>query len=93
MHNVEFVDIKTFSLKNISLYIQLLLVFCILGCGIAFIFVKNTNLLVNILYGLLSLTMLVMAYNNKIFFKRKRMTIVYILISIILTISLITNLV
>ena len=50
MHNVEFVDIKTFSFKNISLYIQLLLVFCILGCGIAFIFVENTDLLVNILY-------------------------------------------
>ncbi len=89
MHNVEFIEIKSFSFKQISLYVQLFLYLCILGLMIALALVKEKELVTTILYGVLSLTMLVMAYNNKNFYKKKYMTYIYLVISVILIFSVV----
>lgn len=93
MHNVEIFEIKSFKLKNITLYIQLFLVFVLFGVMIAFMFVKNKDLMLLLLYGVLSLLMLIMAYNNKKFYKRKYMTYIYLAFSVILIGSIVVKLV
>lgn len=93
MHNVEVYEIKSFSFKRISLYVQLFLIICLAGTLVASIFVKDKDLMTLILYGVLSLLMLIMAYNNKNFYKRKYMTYIYLIISVILIGSIVVNLV
>ena len=93
MHNVEIYDLKTFKFKNISLYVQIFLLICLLGVLIASLFVKNKELITLILYGVLSLLMLIMAYNNKKFYKRKYMTYIYLAFSVILIGSIVVKLV
>lgn len=93
MKNVEFIDLKTFSFKYISLYIQLFLIIVLLGIGIAYFFVQDKSILTLVLYGVLSVLMLIMAYNNKVFYKRKYMSILYIVLSIILIFSLVVELI
>jgi len=93
MNNVEIIDLKTFSFKYISLYIQLFLIIVLLGIGIAFFFVDDTSILKLVLYGVLSGLMLIMSYNNKVFYKRKYMSLVYIILSIILLVSLVVELI
>ena len=93
MHNVEIFEIKSFKLKNITLYIQLFLVFVLFGVMIAFMFVKNKDFMLLLLYGVLSLLMLIMAYNNKKFYKRKYMTYIYLAFSVILIGSIVVKLV
>lgn len=93
MNNVEIIDLKTFSFKYISLYIQLFLIIALLGIGIAFFFVDDTSILKLVLYGVLSGLMLIMSYNNKVFYKRKYMSLVYIILSIILLVSLVVELI
>lgn len=91
MHNVEIFEIKSFSFKRISLYVQIFLTICMFGTLVASFFVKNTHIINLILYGVLALLMLVMAYNNKIFYKRKYMTYIYLIISVILIISIVVE--
>ena len=93
MHNVEVIEIKSFSFKRISLYVQLFLVICLFGALIATIFIKNKEIMTLILCGILSLLMLIMAYNNKNFYKRKHMTYIYLLISVILIGSIVVKLI
>lgn len=93
MHNVEIYDLKTFQFKKISLYVQIFLIICLLGALIASIFVKNTELMILILYGILALLMLIMAYNNQKFYKRKYMTYIYLVFSVILIGSIVVKLV
>ena len=90
MHNVEIIEIKTFSFKRISLYVQLILLIALIGCGIATFFV-DMNIMLPIIYGVLALTMLIMAYNNKNFYKRKYMTYIYLALSVILIGSMIVE--
>ena len=92
MHNVEVIEIKTFSFKRISLYIQLILLIGLVVCGIVSFFV-NMDIMLPIIYGVLALLMLIMAYNNKIFYKRKYMTYIYLLLSVILIGSMIVEIV
>ena len=92
MKNIETVEIKSFSFKNISLYIQLFLVICVLITLVASFFVKNSNLINLILYGFLALTMFVMAYNNEKFYKRKVLTYIYCVFGVILIISIVVSL-
>ncbi len=92
MRNVEFFDIKTFSLKNISLYIQLFLIICLFGTIVASIFIKN-DIMTLIIQIILALTMLIMAYNNKKIYKRKYMTYIYLAFSVILIGSVIVDIV
>lgn len=92
MHNVEIIEIKTFSFKRISLYIQLILLICLFICGIASIFV-DMNIMLPIIYGVLALLMLIMAYNNKNFYKRKYMTYIYLILSVILIGSIVVEIV
>ena len=93
MHNVEIFEIKSFSFKRISLYVQLFLLICLVGVFVASFFVKDTNLIKLILYGVLSLLMLIMAYNNKNFYKRKYMTCIYLIISVILIVSIVVEII
>lgn len=93
MKNVEIVEIKSFEFKYISLCVQFFLYICLAINGIAFIFIKNTDILFSILYGLLGLTLLIMAYNNKIFFKKKYMTYIYLVFSVILLVSMVVNII
>lgn len=92
MRNVEFFDIKSFSFKNISLYIQLFLMVCLLGTLVACIFIK-TDLIKLILRIILALTMLIMAYNNKKIYKRKYMTYIYLAFSVILIGSIVVDII
>jgi len=92
MKNIETVEIKTFSFKNISLYIQLFLVICVFITLVASFFVKDSNLMNLILYSILSLTMFVMAYNNEKFYKRKVLTYIYCVFGVILIISIVAGL-
>lgn len=92
MKNIETVEIKTFSFKHISLYVQLFLVICVFITLVAGFFVKNTDLINLILYFLLSLTMFVMAYNNEKFYKRKFLTYIYSAFGVILIISIVVSL-
>lgn len=93
MHNVEIFEIKSFSFKRISLYIQLFLIVCLVGAGIACFFVDNTQVMTLIIYGILALLMLIMAYNNKVFYKRKYMTYIYLVLSVILIGSIVVELI
>ena len=92
MKNIETVEIKTFSFKHISLYVQLFLVICVFITLIAGFFVKNTDLITMILNGFLALTMFVMAYNNENFYKRKVLTYIYCIFGVILIISIVAGL-
>lgn len=91
MHNVEFIDIKTFSFKNISLYVQMFLIICLFGVFIASLFI-DSDIILLIIYGVLALLMLIMAYNNQKFYKRKYMTYIYLVISVILIGSIVVEL-
>lgn len=91
MHNVEIFEIKSFSFKKVSLYIQIFLTICMFGTLVASFFFKDTHLITLILYGILALLMLIMAYNNKKFYKRKYMTYIYLIISVILIISMVVE--
>lgn len=91
MHNVEFIDIKTFSFKNISLYVQMFLIICLFGVFIASFFI-DSDIILLIIYGVLALLMLIMAYNNQKFYKRKYMTYIYLVISVILIGSIVVEL-
>ena len=91
MHNVEVFEIKSFSFKRISLYIQLFLIICLIGTLVAYFMLKNKDIITLILYGVLSLLMLIMAYNNKNFYKRKYMTYIYLIISVILIGSIVVE--
>lgn len=93
MHNVEFIEIKSFTFKQISLYVQLFLYLCILGLLIALVFVSDKDLITTILYGVLALTMSVMAYNNQKFYKKKYMTYIYLVISVILILSIVGSII
>lgn len=93
MHNVEIIEIKSFSFKHISLYVQMFLLVCLLGTIIASFFVDNTEIMSLILYGVLALLMLIMAYNNKNFYKRKYMTYIYLVLSVILIGSIVVELI
>lgn len=92
MKNIETVEIKTFSFKRISLYIQLFLVVCVFITLLISFFVKNTELITNILYFILSLTMFIMAYNNEKFYKRKFLTYIYSAFGVILITSMVVSL-
>ena len=91
MHNVEIYEIKSFSFKRISLYVQIFLTICLFGALVAAFFIKNMHIMKIILYAILTLLMLIMAYNNKNFFKRKYMTYIYLVISVILIISMVVE--
>lgn len=92
MKNIETVEIKTFSFKRISLYVQLILVICVFITLIAGFFVKNSDLITMILNCFLALTMFVMAYNNENFYKRKILTYIYSVFGVILIISIVVGL-
>lgn len=89
MHNVEIYELKSDSFKRFLLFVQLFLTIGLFGVLIASIFVKNMHIIKIILYGILALLMLVMAVNNKNFYKRKYMTYIYLVISVILIISMV----
>lgn len=91
MHNVEVIEIKSFSFKRISLYVQLFLLICLVGTFVAYFFFDK-EIMMPIIYGVLALLMFIMAYNNKNFYKRKYMTYIYLVLGVILTGSVVVEL-
>lgn len=89
MKNVEIYELKSDSFKRFLLFVQLFLSIGLFGVLIAAIFIKNMHIIKILLYGILTLLMLVMAVNNKNFYKRKYMTYIYLVISVILIISMV----
>ena len=93
MNNVEIYEIKSFSFKRVSLYIQIFLIICLVGTLIASLFIKDNEIMSLVLYGILSLLMFIMAYNNKNFYKRKYMTYIYLIIGVILIGSIVVKII
>jgi hypothetical protein len=93
MHNVEIVEIKTFQFKYISLYVQIFLIIALAGTGVAYFFTDKHDIIYMLAEGILGLLMLIMAYNNKIFYKRKYMTYIYLVIGVILIGSMIVDII
>ena len=93
MHNVEIIDIKSFQFKYISLYIQAFLMIVLVGTGIAYFFTDKHDIIYMIAEAVLGLLMFIMAYNNKIFYKRKYMTYIYLVIGVILIGSIVVDII
>ena len=93
MHNVEIYEIKSFSFKRISLYVQIFLTICLFGALVATFFIKNMHIMKIILYAILTLLILIIDYNNKNFYKRKYMTYIYLIFSVILIGSIVVKLI
>ncbi len=74
------------EIKNIGLLLQLIISVSVVIIGIISIFVSEFILGLQIL---LFLTMLIMSYNNEKIFKRKYLTIIYLIFSVVLLISVI----
>ena len=88
MHT-KIVDLKEYSNDEVSLFTQAILTELFIIFLIISIF---TDIFKPVLYILISLLMFNMAYNNAKFFKRKRMTIIYIVIGLFVLISTIMEL-
>ena len=88
MHT-KIVNVKEYSNDEVSLFTQAILTELFIIFLIISIF---TDIFKPVLYILISLLMFNMAYNNAKFFKRKRMTIIYIVIGLFVLISTIMEL-
>ena len=64
-----------------------------MGIGIAYFFTDKHDIIYMMAEGILGLIMLLMAYNNKIFFKRKYMTYIYLVIGVILIGSIVVDII
>lgn len=86
--NTKVVEIKNKSLFKPTMIIQAILTIAVMVVGIITIFNKD---IINVFYGVLALTLLVLAYNNYKFFKKKYMNVIYIIFAIYLLISIIID--
>lgn len=86
--NTKIVDVKVKRLFNPTMVIQFVLTLSVLVVGIISIF--NSGI-INIFYGLLAVTLLVLAYNNYKYFKKKYMNYLYIIFAVYLIISIIID--
>ena len=86
--NTKVVDVKIKSLFKPTMVIQAIITLAALVVGIITIF---NNDLLNVFLGIMALTLLVMAYNNYKYFKKKNMNYFYIIIAAYLIISIIID--
>lgn len=75
MNNVKVIEVKTYDLKKVTLYIQIVLIILLAIFGIITLFFNKE--MIKAVYFLLASTLTVMAWNNHKFYKRKYLTIVY----------------
>ena len=88
MHT-KIVDVKEYSNDEVSLFTQAILTELFIIFLIISIF---TDIFKPVFYVIISLLMFNMAYNNAKFFKKKRMTIIYIVVGLFVLISTIMEL-
>lgn len=75
MNNVKVIEVKTYNLKAITLYIQIVLIILLAVFGVITLFFNKDML--KVVYFLLAATLTVMAWNNHKFYKKKYLTIIY----------------
>ena len=85
MNNVKVIEIKTHDFKNLTLYLQLLLIILLVIFGVITLFFNDKMLFM--IYFILSALLGLMAWNNHKFYKRKYMSILYIAFSLLTLIS------
>ena len=81
---VKVVNLKEYSCDEVGLLVQIVLIELLL---IFAVINMITNVFMPAFYAILAMLMFTMAYNNKKIYKRKHMTIVYIIVGIFVTIS------
>ena len=84
MHT-KVVDLKEYSNKEISLFIQVVLIAEMIIFAIINLITNNMFELV--FYAIVSMIMFVMAYNNAKFYKKRYMTSVYIVVGIFVLVT------
>lgn len=81
--NTKVMDIKFIKKEDIGIILQILLLILVIIFGIIY-WLKNTSFM---FYIFVSLLMFVMAFNNKYIYKKKYMTLVYVLVGLFVLIS------
>lgn len=90
MNNVEVIEIKSLNYKKIALYTQIVLSLLLLIFGVITMFFNSDFM--PVVYILLSLVLFIMAWNNYKIYKRKYITVIYLLFGIVTLISFILEL-
>lgn len=86
--NAKVVDVKFKRLFKPTMVVQAIFTFADLILGIITIF---DNKLLNVFLGIMAATLLIMAYNNTKFFKKKNLNYLYIIFATYLIISIIID--
>lgn len=84
MNNVKIIELKEHTNRAVSLLVQIILLEMIIVFGVVMIFEPSLN---KVLYTLIGLIMFSMAYNNFKFYKKKYMTLIYIIFGIFIIIN------
>jgi len=85
MNNVKFINVKTHDFKSITLYIQIVLIILLAIFGVITLFFNKDML--KVVYFILSAILLLMAWNNHKFYKRKYASIVYLSFALLTLVS------
>lgn len=83
MHT-KIVDLKEYTSKEVGLLVQAVLIELVIIFGIITII---SDKFLPALYSVLSMIMFTMAYNNKKFYKKKYMTVVYVIVGLFVAIT------
>lgn len=83
--NTKVVEVHYFTKEKIGLILQLLLLIVLIIFGILYLLGKTEFI---ILESIIVLLLFIMAFNNKCTFKKKNMTILYLMIGIFMLISI-----
>lgn len=82
--NTKIIDLKEYSSKEVGLLVQVVLIELLLIFAIINLI---TNVFQPAFYVILAMIMFVMAYNNRIIYKRKYMTSVYTVVGVFVLIT------
>ena len=78
------INLKEYSSSDVGILVQVVLIELLIIFAIISLI---TNIFMPVFYAILAMLMFVMAYNNKRVFKRKYMTIVYVIVGLFVLIS------
>lgn len=82
--NVKIVKLKEYNNDSVSLLVQIILTELL---GIFAVISLINNAFMPVFYSIITLVMFVMAYNNLKFYKKKYMTLIYIIIGLFVLIT------
>lgn len=82
--NTKVIDVKFIGKKELGLILQVISIIGLIILGIMYMLGKDVSVPI---YLVMSLTMFIMAFNNHYTFKKKNMTIIYIIVGLIVLIS------